>query len=94
MEAKKKKHILPNLGSKGKVLENFTFDLDVPKSIPLDENKEQRIWKSHTLRSFVRWIEPRSWHFKVWALDRGILSFLFLEVEDDSLSKSEGNPNL
>ena len=42
MEAKKS-HIFTNLGSKGKVLENFTFDLDVPKSIPLDENEEQRI---------------------------------------------------
>ena len=40
---KKKKHIFMNLGSKGKVLKNFTFDLDVPKSILLDENEEQRI---------------------------------------------------
>ena len=42
MEAKKK-HIFMNLGTKGKVLKNFTFDLDVPKSILLDENEKQKI---------------------------------------------------
>ena len=38
---KEKKHIFVNLGSKGKVLKNFTFDLDVPKSIILGEDEEQ-----------------------------------------------------
>ena len=36
-----KNHIFTILGSKGKPLENFTFDLDVPISIPLREDEEQ-----------------------------------------------------
>ena len=38
---KKKKHIFTILGSREKPLENFNFDLDVPKSIPLGENEER-----------------------------------------------------
>ena len=37
---KKKIYIFTILGSKEKSLENFTFDLDVPKSIPLGEDEE------------------------------------------------------
>ena len=36
---KKKKHIFNILGSRRKTLENFTFDLDVLKSIPLGEDE-------------------------------------------------------
>ena len=37
---KKKKHIFIILGSREKPLENFTFDLDVPKSIFLEEDEK------------------------------------------------------
>ena len=37
----KKKHIFTILGSKGKPLKNFTFDLDVLKSTLLEKNEEQ-----------------------------------------------------
>ena len=38
---KKKKHIFTILRSKEKPLENFTFDLDVLKSTPLEKDEEQ-----------------------------------------------------
>ena len=37
-----------NSRSREKLLENFTFDLYVPKLIPLGEDEEQWIWKSRT----------------------------------------------
>ena len=39
MQQKQKKHIFTILGSRGKLLKNFTFDLDVLKSIPLGEDE-------------------------------------------------------
>ena len=36
----KQNHNFTNQGSSGNPLENFTFDLDVPKSIPLEEDEE------------------------------------------------------
>ena len=47
-----KNHIFTILGSKGKPLENFTFDLDIPKTIPLSENEKQWSWKSRTPKIF------------------------------------------
>ena len=42
MEAKEKQqHNFTILESRGKSLENFTFDLDVPKSILLGEDEKQ-----------------------------------------------------
>ena len=42
MEVKKKSnHIFTILGSRGKPLENFTFDFNVPKSISLGKDEEQ-----------------------------------------------------
>ena len=53
MEVKKKSnHIFTILGSKGKPLENFTFDFNVPKSISLGKDEEQWIWKSCTSKIF------------------------------------------
>ena len=46
MQHKQNQYIFTILGSSGKPLENFTFYLDVPKSILLREDEEQRIWKS------------------------------------------------
>ena len=46
-----------NKGSREKPLQNFTFNLDVPKSIPLSEDEEQRIWKSYT---------PKIFHSMTW----------------------------
>ena len=40
-QKKKKKHNFTILESRGKSLENFTFDLDIPKSILLGEDEEQ-----------------------------------------------------
>ena len=39
IQKKQKKHIFNILGLKGKTLENFIFDLDVLKSIPLGEDE-------------------------------------------------------
>lgn len=39
MQQKEKKNIFNILGSKGKSLENFTFDFDVPKSILLSKDE-------------------------------------------------------
>ena len=50
MEAKIK--IFNKIGTREKPLEKFTSDLDVPKSIPLDENEEWRIWKSRAPKIF------------------------------------------
>lgn len=38
-QKEKKKNIFNILGSKGKSLENFTFDFDVPKSILLSKDE-------------------------------------------------------
>ena len=45
---KSKNHIFIVLGLRGKPLENFTFDLDVLKSILLGEDEEQWILNSYT----------------------------------------------
>ena len=49
---KSKYHIFTNVGPREKPLENFSFDLDVPKSIPLDADEKQRIWMSRTPKIF------------------------------------------
>ena len=41
MQHKQNQYIFTILGSSGKPLENFTFYLDVPKSILLGEDEEQ-----------------------------------------------------
>ena len=48
---RKQKQIFNKIGTREKPLENF--DLDVPKSISLGEDEEQRIWKSRTTKIFL-----------------------------------------
>ena len=44
------------------VLENFAFDLDVPKSIPFDENANRNNQKPCKPWSFVRWLNLKPWY--------------------------------
>ena len=50
---RKQKQNFNKIGTREKPLENFNFDLDVPKSISLREYEEQRIWKSLTVKIFL-----------------------------------------
>ena len=87
----RKTHIFTILGSKGKPLENFTFDLDVPKLILLGEHEEQWIWKSHTHLLMTQTTPlddsshdldtPKCELWNGWSLSSHYLS-LSLEVED------------
>ena len=38
--------------SRGKLLEHFIYDLDILKSLSFNENEDQWIWKSYTLKIF------------------------------------------
>ena len=49
-------------------LENFTFDLDVPKSIPFNEYANQSSWKLCKPMIFGPITQPRTLALKWWSV--------------------------
>ena len=62
---RKQKQNCNKIETREKPLENFNFDLDVPKSISLGEDEKQRIWKSRTTKIFLPMTQTMILHSKV-----------------------------